>query len=762
MRLNKNQFLIVVAVMFAVAAVVAWQIKSMAASDPALSPDLAFLMLWGMVVMFCLRAEFWAGAFWATYGGSLLFCFVYVLIAPLEAPLVLLLFLGPAILWQRKQIGCWPMLAIAAALMALSYKVLGRPGLFLLLMPTCHVVAMRLAARVQTRYSRLSVDQSATMSQIQREQQGLTSAGTADWFDLLQTEMEAIPARLHDFWADLRGEKSRHDPEDERGLDPRLMQLQNAGLMSRALTDLCRRDPRFAADRFVKRVEEGFWKIQHAWYGQALDSIAPLVGDALFEQFRMQIDDQKACGIRYEAGQMTIFDNRIVQVNSDRNFDVIHVFVRASSADKLIDLKTGKTIAEEQERRQFSEYWSFLRRPSAQTLEKPGLLEGACPNCGAPLEIGQNTVCGSCGSYIRSGTHDWVLARITHASEWEYTEPQSLPGWRDIVAADKNFTVQQIEDRGGVMFWMLRLAERQQRDEPLRRYATATCCEQFARRLGAFSRGWTYMDNIALGSVGVRGIRCDSEWDRLYLLVAWRGIPVRVDAKGSAIAGSRMPRVVRDVFVLVRRHGQQTDERTTLSSAHCPGCGAPLASAFTVACEYCNLILNEGTAGWILERITHEGDPEYLDLRRRPAAATPTAVDEEDGERRSAADVLTVMAQVLLADGKIDDREMKLLREMAARYHVSDARLEGLIAALSAGEVHVPAPADQTEAWTLLESAARMALADNELTPEEERTLTLLGQFLGYSKADVQRAIKKEQKRLFDLAPKPGYQPRKK
>lgn len=43
-----------------------------------------------------------------------------------------------------------------------------------------------------------------------------------------------------------------------------------------------------------------------------------------------------------------------------------------------------------------------------------------------------------------------------------------------------------------------------------------------------------------------------------------------------------------------------------------------------------------------------------------------------------------------------------------------------------------------------------MALADDILTPSEERELEILAQHLGYSKADLQRAIKAEKVRKFN------------
>ncbi|MBF0500515.1 MAG: TIM44-like domain-containing protein [Candidatus Riflebacteria bacterium] len=745
MRLTKQQFFMVLAFIFVIAGLVAWMLGALSEKNSDI--DIVFLIIYGFTLGIFLRLELWQFAIFFGYAGSLFFCFFYFFVAPFQAPVVLTLFLWPAVMFQRGRLGCGALGTIIVGSAILCGIVLKRPAVAFLLLPTCQLVAMRMTSRVQTRYSRTDAELGPILSQTQREREGLVGKNAKeDWWDVLQLELETIPARVIVSWEQFMGIVPRNDPDEERGPDPNLIRLQDAKLMSRALTDLCRRDRKFATDNFIKRTEEVFWKIQNAWYGQKLEPIQHLVGDALYEQFRQQIDDQKDSGIRYEKRKMSIFETRIVQVNSDPNFDIIHVFLRASSADALTDLKAGKIIAEEEEVRQFSEYWSFLRRPSAQTLEKPGLLEGACPNCSAPLAISQATVCGACRSFIRSGSHDWVLAKITQACEWEYTEASWLPGWDDMIRCDPKFTMQQIEDRGGVIFWMLRLAERQQKIEPLRRFATTDWCAMNSFLPGISTRGWTFMEHVALGSVSLRGFCLDPDWDRLYLLIVWRGVPLTVDAKGTVVRGKRTLRVVREVFVLARRHGIATDEHVTLSSAHCPRCGAPLVSAYSVSCEYCDLILNEGNVGWILERIIDEADPEFQKLQQTVRHAPQN--DDESNERRSAIDVLTVMAQVLLADGKIDDREMKLLREMGKKYAVSSGRLDSIIAELKEGIVHIPYVSNRAFAWSLLEAAACMALSDNELSPEEEQTLIRLAQHLGYSNVDVQRALRIAKTRL--------------
>ncbi|EKD82333.1 MAG: hypothetical protein ACD_39C01353G0001, partial [uncultured bacterium] len=175
--------------------------------------------------------------------------------------------------------------------------------------------------------------------------------------------------------------------------------------------------------------------------------------------------------------------------------------------------------------------------------------------------------------------------------------------------------------------------------------------------------------------------------------------------------------------------------------------GGPLVSAFAVSCGYCNAVLNEGSNSWILERITGENDSAYLETLSRKTTSEQEL--EDDNDTRSARDVVTIMAQILLADGKTSQAEMRLLKKIAQCYDMSEEQVDAIITALKSGEVYLPAPADSRESWNLMQAAARMALADNEITPDEEREMILLAQHLGYSTADVTRVIKSEEKRRF-------------
>jgi len=734
-----------VAAMLAIAGILAWQIPDAASGDMA-TGDVVYLGLTFALVAMLVRVEAFTAALAVVYGSSLLFCFFYLFIAPFEAPVMLALFFMPALLWQKRRIGCLHLALIGAALVWLSWKILGRPAILMLLLPTCQILAIRLTGSVQNRYSRDGSNITVQLSSTQKEQMRKPGQkDSADWWEIIRPEIVAFPERVKDMWTDFTGDAPRRHQGSESVLDLELLKMQNARVMSHALTSIKKRDACFASDVLLKRVERLFWKVQNAWYDQNLETIQALVSDALYEQLKCQVDSQRAMGVRYRHSKMTVYDMRTAQVNCDNSFDVIHVFIRASSADAAIDIKTGETLAANDEGRKFSEYWTLIRRPSAKTLQKPGLIEGSCPNCGAPIVIGQATVCGVCNSFIRSGFYDWVLAKITQACEWEYKEPGLIPEWHSMKSVDADFTLQQIEDRTGVIFWMMRLAERSQSIAPMQRFSTEAFCELYQSTI--VERGYNYMENVALASVSLKGFKIGKHWDSMFVLVIWSGVPTMLDKNNKVIEARRTSQVMRQIYILGRRHGVKTDQKNTLSSAHCPGCGGPLGSAFAVSCSYCNSVLNEGSNGWILERIAVENDKDYLEALSRKTACESEL--EEDNETRSARDVITIMAQILLADGKSEPAEMQLLNKIAQCYDMSETQVKAIIQSLKAGLVYIPAPADNRESWNLLMAAARMALSDDEISPLEERELILLAQHLGYSASDVVRAVKAEEKRRF-------------
>lgn len=622
-----------------------------------------------------------------------------------------------------------------------------------LLLPAFHILGMSPGAGAKSRFRADEVQVVSELSAAQKKQMaGLAELG---WWEIIRPQVESTLYNiifLFDSFSDIKMFASK---EKEA---PRTQTKSQGTRLKSALAKLKSRDEKFDEKAFVARAKKAFMAVQKACYSHAVEKVQAFISDALFEQFKCRAREQTEAGIIYKYDSVTDLEMTIDHVFHDNSFDEIQVLVMANVRESMTDAKTGAVIADAKVRK-IHEYWSFIRRPAAKTLEKPGLLEGNCPNCGADLVIGQATRCRACESYIRSGFYDWVLAKITQGCEWSYSDPSLVPAWDELKKRDLDFTIHQIEDLAGVIFWNLRLAERQKSAEPALRFAVAAFSEKLKAMLEQknlqFHRYW---ENIAIASVTLRGIKCSEDRDRIYVLVVWSGVPVRVGADGKVAERIRYSKPVRDVMVLSRDSQEKTNQNNALSSSHCPGCGAALATHFALHCGYCGSSLNSGKE-WQLENLLKENDPDYMAIlhkkaeivsqnyaRRAAKAEEKREQESREVEIRSGRDIITTMAQILLADGKIDEAEMNFIKDMALKFHMPDEILEGIIAAVKENETYIPKPVNAREALDILQGAAEMAYADGFLAEEEEKALLEVAKQLGYSAVDLKRIIRNAEK----------------
>ena len=390
-----------------------------------------------------------------------------------------------------------------------------------------------------------------------------------------------------------------------------------------AIQSLRDADPAFDPTRFYARIETAFVALQQAWSTQNLDPVRPFISDAILERFTIQFDEQKFLGYRDFMKNVSVESVRLVSVESDHLYDTATLRVRASAVDTEIatdgKLRGGSTMNEP-----FMEYWSFLRKRGAQSVNQ-GLIEGHCPNCGAAVDINQNATCPHCKAILKNAQYDWVLTEITQADEWQSAMHAAQPvGLQDMLARDPNFTTADLEDRVSVMFWRLRLSDRLASADPLRKIAIPNFIDRFAAKFQSDPTGnrQCYLD-CGVGSVTTLAVTPGNaqsgESDHALVEVRWSGILYTLR---SDMPPHRTPadNLFYSWYVLKRSPSAMTDPEKTISSAHCPNCGAPLSNTASNACEYCNTILTDGTHGWLLDHVTPRNDAEVKAWLQRHAA----------------------------------------------------------------------------------------------------------------------------------------------
>ncbi|HEX8914670.1 MAG TPA: Tim44-like domain-containing protein, partial [Humisphaera sp.] len=347
-------------------------------------------------------------------------------------------------------------------------------------------------------------------------------------------------------------------------------------------------DPAFDPDAFLARVRDAFLKIQQAWAGQDLSAVRPFISDAVHERFGLQFDEQKAMGIRNRMDRVTVQRATLAGARSDELFDELDVRIQASAVDQKVRLADGGVVSGSPLPQPFVEVWSFLRRRGAVSHpEKPGLMEGCCPNCGAAVAMNQNANCQYCGALLRSGQYDWVLVEITQEYEWQPRERAGAPGVDAVRARDPEFNPQELEDRASVVFWRRTAADRLNSAKPIRKVTTDAFAEAYEQRTArAAGQPRSYHGECAVGAVNLLGVVPagggggavpDDGQDRALVEVRWSGWRFTAFPDGRPTVRGEQSSVVHALFVLARRADAKSNPDQSVASAHCPSCGAPEA-----------------------------------------------------------------------------------------------------------------------------------------------------------------------------------------
>lgn len=551
-------------------------------------------------------------------------------------------------------------------------------------------------------------------------------------------------------------------------------QWQEEHAHSSAISQLKQRDPDFDEQVFLNRVRAAFLRLQEAWCNQDMSPTRHFLSDAVFERFTLQINTLKDQGVRDHMQDITVLAMDIVQLQSDEVFDTVTVRIRARAVDYRVSLKTGKYVEGSKSPETFTEYWSFVRRPGAKTLTGNGLMEGNCPNCGDSLALNESAQCESCGSLIKSGEYDWVLAEITQASEWQVAETVDIPGVDLIRQSDPGFSVQHIEDRVSVMFWRLMETYRTGQIDPLRKIASNEFCETLAKTdLKPNEQGERVIpDDVAVGSVESLGTVLGEEWDNVLVQVRWSAMKIVLDAKGRRKKGAAGASVYTHVYITKRQHGVKSDLSKALSSGHCPNCGAPAGESTSDSCDYCGTVLNTGAQDWVLDGIEISASARVRELRAQFGRAASTRASGASvpppppsgtsgvtspllpGDGISGGlEASAWMINVMLADGKIDPKEQKLIYDYTAARGIPKHQAEQLLAqATRQGKLEAPEPRTKTEAQTWLVAMTKMALADGFIAKEEQHMLLQMGKKLGFSGYDIKQLIAKTRKQMYKEA----------
>jgi uncharacterized tellurite resistance protein B-like protein len=429
-------------------------------------------------------------------------------------------------------------------------------------------------------------------------------------------------------------------------------------------------------------------------------------------------------------------------------FDVATVRIEAQGSDFRVSLKDGKRLSGSTAVEPFVEFWSWLRRHGvSRDPSKPGLIEGHCPNCGALVEMNQSAKCDHCGALLRSGEFDWVLTEITQQSEWRRGRHGTAPGVEEIVQVDPGFNRADVEDSASVMFWRKAMADRIGKIDPIRKIASEDFASAYAPSLAAQPDGSrAFFTDCAVGGANLSGVLSDNQNDSAIVEMGWEGErTVAAPGQPPRPTGQRVQ--THTLYLLKRKAGIKSDPGKSVSSAHCPNCGAPITSDLSSACSFCNTVLNDGAHGWVLSDIvsTSSQAGQSWMMRLRSVDSQIPAPGAPNGKiSLSPSGLLAWCVKVAAADGEVDANERQLLLSLADKTGVDPQRVDQMIEMALGGRLEVPDPPDKLTAHLWLTAMAAAAMADGQIRPPEAQLLNTAAQRFGFGQEDVAMLLRQQ------------------
>lgn len=522
-------------------------------------------------------------------------------------------------------------------------------------------------------------------------------------------------------------------------------------------------DPDFDIDIFRNRVVKAFVKIQNSWSNQDLRNIRFLLADGTYEQFQIQINEMRSKHIKDIMREIEISSIELEKYESSENYDSVYVEIKAKAINYKINLDNGSIFDGDKNSKDFfTEIWCFCRSKKAKSIRQKGIIEGYCPNCSSSISYIEDSKCSSCGSILKNGQLDWILAGIYQKYEWKETHNSHIPGLSHLLNEDPNFNIQNIEDKLSVIFWRLIESQREKSPTPILKI----CTDKFANHFFDSNIQNILENNTSAGidSIEVKGISRLNDKNILLAVIIWNGF--------YKYSLRRLHN--KTLFVLKRDIDCITDISKAFCGIHCPSCGAKDTYNRSKICEACNNPANDESKDWMLDSILDYEDSKAKFLLTKAeeqdkddeytVKATPKINHIQNYEGKeviyskysqlgisweklnsySQKDLLRFIVATMLADNIIDFREMQTIREIASVNQISEREIQSCINELESKEdplKYTLATSNIELDKNLLMVLIIIAAADGEITDSEYTILLKVAENINISKFELRNLI---------------------
>jgi len=208
-----------------------------------------------------------------------------------------------------------------------------------------------------------------------------------------------IPQVLRHEAASETGPRARSGPEQ-------LVAPQDQELIAGTLTAIAARDPGFDARATTEAVIRARDTVDRSRQSLDLSEARLVVSDGLWRVFAMLQEARSAHALRRQ-GTSAVTSATVVAAVQDQLSEELRI--RLTCEGERWEEVEGLAVRGQRGRRAWHEDWTVRRSSTANTVPGGGVLQGRCPQCGAPLKVDAAGGCSYCHALVLTDGRDWVV-----------------------------------------------------------------------------------------------------------------------------------------------------------------------------------------------------------------------------------------------------------------------------------------------------------------------------------------------------------------
>lgn len=482
-------------------------------------------------------------------------------------------------------------------------------------------------------------------------------------------------------------------------------------------------NPAFDELKFKSKVTTAFIAIQKAWEAQDLSEVRKWISDGVYQRFTTQFKMMQLLEQKNTLKDIQVKKLYIADVETDGNFDIIHVAIHAQINDEFISAKYKNLNSGGLE--EFVEFWAFIKKRGA--VEKDLYSTNNCQNCGAEIlpNSGELSKCEHCGTITNMGDYDWILSEITQADDYanHLKSVQKNGGLqnkiRTMLPSTEDFSFQMLEDKASNGYLQIMTALVKKDAKLIRRFVSD---EMYARLEERIKGEQEFIFNrIYLNDVTLMDAYSSDEQNHLVFSIKASTQKVRIQGNSAQLLDQA---VYAHTDILVMSRNKNVSVAKGHLYAHtCPNCGAPIADTADKECSYCGAEVNSPEFEWIITAMMHSSAYSSFRESHKQDLITGIAPDKLDALYDVRDYAMNNVMILIAADGVFDAGEKEFAHKLAKKWGYNEDKIQAVYEMAENKKLVLRLPDDPKKKQKVYDLMLKAAQADGNISPEEQAVL---------------------------------------